>query len=146
MAPPKTRHRWFRFSLRSLFVAVTVICVWLGWNLNTVRERQKIRNWVVANGGTVVVGEKSFIWFVFMVSSNGHMGRARKFDFERLEQQCVVPLQRRWLGDEEVYCIFMPFTANEADVRQAIACFPGSEILASMDYPNHRCCPVDSSQ
>jgi hypothetical protein len=26
-APP--RRRWFRFSLRTLFVLVTVLCVWL---------------------------------------------------------------------------------------------------------------------
>ena len=34
------KRRWFRFSLRTLFVVVTVCCVWLGWQLHIVRERQ----------------------------------------------------------------------------------------------------------
>ena len=35
---PKPR-RWFRFSLRTLFLLVTVFCVWLGYHLNWMRER-----------------------------------------------------------------------------------------------------------
>src|SRR5687767_2799873 len=29
MAPPKPRHRWFRFSLRTLFVVVTLVAILL---------------------------------------------------------------------------------------------------------------------
>ena len=41
-APPK--RRWFRFSLRTMFVAVTVLCLCLGlgWQLKIVRERKAI--------------------------------------------------------------------------------------------------------
>ncbi len=41
--PP--RRRWFCFSLRTLFVAVTLLAVigWLGWNLKQVRERSAVR-------------------------------------------------------------------------------------------------------
>lgn len=36
----KTRHRrCFRFSLRTLFVLVTLVAVWLGWSLNWIRQR-----------------------------------------------------------------------------------------------------------
>ena len=45
------RRRWFRFSLRTLFVVVTVFAAWLGWELNWIRERRLIANgaprWVV---------------------------------------------------------------------------------------------------
>ena len=34
-------RRWLRFSLRTLFVLVTVVCVWLGYQLNWIRERRK---------------------------------------------------------------------------------------------------------
>ena len=40
------RRRWFRFSLRTLFAAVTVLCVvggWVAYQLNWIRERQAFR-------------------------------------------------------------------------------------------------------
>jgi hypothetical protein len=36
------RRRWLSFSLRTLFVAVTVFACWLGWELNIVRERKAV--------------------------------------------------------------------------------------------------------
>jgi hypothetical protein len=38
----KPKHRWFqfRFSLRTLFVLVTVVAIWFGWSLNWIRERR----------------------------------------------------------------------------------------------------------
>ncbi len=36
------RRRWFRFSLRTLFVVVTVFAVWLGWNARQVRQRERM--------------------------------------------------------------------------------------------------------
>lgn len=38
-----TKRRWFTFSLRTLFILVTVFCVWLGWELNIVRQRSQAR-------------------------------------------------------------------------------------------------------
>ncbi len=32
-------RRWFRFSLRSLLLVVTVAGIWLGWNVNVVQRR-----------------------------------------------------------------------------------------------------------
>jgi len=40
---PKIRRRWFRFHLRTLLVAVTLVCGlcgYLGWALNWIRQRQ----------------------------------------------------------------------------------------------------------
>ena len=36
------KRRWFRFSLRTMFLAVTVFCVWLGWNVEQVRKRDRL--------------------------------------------------------------------------------------------------------
>ena len=41
IATPK--RRWLRFSLRGMFVLVTVLGVWLGWNASIVRQRQAAR-------------------------------------------------------------------------------------------------------
>ena len=35
-----TKRRWLRFSLRTMFVAFTVVALWLGWNVYAVRERK----------------------------------------------------------------------------------------------------------
>ena len=51
-APPK--RRWFRFSLRTMFVVVTVFGVWLGWNLQIVRERNAVKAMVLSRGGSIV--------------------------------------------------------------------------------------------
>ena len=38
------KRRWFRFSLRTLFVIVTLVALWLGYELNWIRERRKFLN------------------------------------------------------------------------------------------------------
>jgi hypothetical protein len=37
---PKPRRRWFRFSLRTMLVLVTLVCVYLGWAMNWIHERR----------------------------------------------------------------------------------------------------------
>src|ERR1700690_2367557 len=58
---PAPKRRWLRFSLRTLFVVVTVFGIWLGWQTNVVRERRTMRDWLEARGGGVVPVE--FIGF-----------------------------------------------------------------------------------
>ena len=36
------KRRWLRFSIRTLLVAVTIFCVWLGWQVSIVRERKAV--------------------------------------------------------------------------------------------------------
>jgi hypothetical protein len=36
-----TNRRWLRFSLRMLFLVFTVLCVWLGYRANVVRQRME---------------------------------------------------------------------------------------------------------
>src|SRR5262245_5702551 len=36
-----TPSRRFRYSLRTLFVVVTLLCVWLGYSLNWIRQRRE---------------------------------------------------------------------------------------------------------
>jgi len=44
------KRRWLQFSMWMLFVVVTVICVWLGYHLNWIRERHN------------AIDEASFSW------------------------------------------------------------------------------------
>ena len=44
------RRRWFRFSLRTMFVVVTALCCWLGWESSVVRKRQQALQELQADG------------------------------------------------------------------------------------------------
>jgi hypothetical protein len=81
-APPRRR---FRFSLRTLFVLVTVFGVWFGWELKFVRERQAVREELQRNGGIVqTAAEIQQPWFV---------------------GTRTIPFWRRWLGDEAMWFV-----------------------------------------
>src|SRR5262245_58654935 len=43
MSELPAKRRWFRFSLRTLFIVVTAICLWLGWQVHLVRERNDLQ-------------------------------------------------------------------------------------------------------
>jgi hypothetical protein len=38
------KRRWLAYSTRTLLVAVTIFCVWLGWQVSIVRERSYLRS------------------------------------------------------------------------------------------------------
>jgi hypothetical protein len=50
---PKARRRWLRFRLRTLFVLVTLACVWLGWQGKRAREQKAAVAAVHGAGGTL---------------------------------------------------------------------------------------------
>jgi hypothetical protein len=49
----ETRRRPFRFSLRLLLAAVTAICLWLGWGLYQVRQRERVHQFLLDRGAGV---------------------------------------------------------------------------------------------
>ena len=99
--------RVFRFSLRTLLVVVTVVCVWLGWQLSIVRQRRaKItelegRHWVF------VGGDDSSLRY--------------RAGFERRNK---FPDFRRWLGDQPIFCIGIQADASAVEVHEISALFP----------------------
>ena len=93
------RRHWFRFSLRTLFVVVTVFGIglaWLGWELQLVRRRTALMDWARQNN----------LWSFFTVSEI-----RQKLPLLRASGSSDYPLAlyegvpqvstiRRWLGDE----------------------------------------------
>lgn len=49
-------RRRLRFSLRTLFVVVTIGGVWLGYSLNWIRERHRELRWISRHGGAYLDG------------------------------------------------------------------------------------------
>src|SRR5690349_6033408 len=45
-----TRRRWYQFSLRTLFLAVTVVAAWLAWSLYRVHQRDATYRFLGATG------------------------------------------------------------------------------------------------
>jgi hypothetical protein len=63
--PAKPRRRWFRFSLRTLLVLVTVLSVplgWIGWRLNHVRREHAAIALVENRGGKVSFDYGKILW------------------------------------------------------------------------------------
>ena len=42
------RRRWFSYSLRTLFVVLTVFCIWLGVQVKWIKDRHEAMKWVEA--------------------------------------------------------------------------------------------------
>jgi hypothetical protein len=64
--------RWFRFTLRTLMIAVALVAVWCGWNLHQVREREAALLYIQTQGAMVKKGtpklwrtQLPFMWAVF---------------------------------------------------------------------------------
>jgi hypothetical protein len=82
-----TRRRWTRYSLRTLFVLLTLVCVYLGWAMNWIRQRREFLNRpdvasfeyasVRAPGTLWLFGEKGVEQLIFY-GSEEEMERAEK--------------------------------------------------------------------
>lgn len=42
----KSKRRYLQFSLGTMFLAVTVLCIWLGVQVKWMRDRQEARKWL----------------------------------------------------------------------------------------------------
>lgn len=53
----RRNHRWLRYGIRTLLVAVTLFCVWLGWQVSIVRERKAVLRLIGERDGNFAVYE-----------------------------------------------------------------------------------------
>jgi hypothetical protein len=117
----KPRRRWLRFSVRTLLVAVTIFCVWLGWNYRIVAERKALIELVIASDG--IVREQS-------ESDN-------PFDaWEPPAPPPPVPLIREWMGDSGVAYFYNLDKLSKADIARLRVAFPESHLIGTTyTYP-----------
>jgi hypothetical protein len=80
--------RWFRFSLRTLLILVTALCLWLGWESSVVRARRNLLTQLRLNPAFTVTTAAEW---------------ARRYPTGFLGQQPKsVSFVRRCLGDEDI--------------------------------------------
>src|SRR5262245_19175877 len=80
MTAPTPSRRW-RFSLRTLFVVVTALCIWIGWNAHQVHERNKLIAFL--EGNRQELAGSSYVLSIIR------------------RESAVVPTLWRWLGARE---------------------------------------------
>jgi hypothetical protein len=102
-AQPKSRRRWYQYSLPALLIFVTLAGCgfgWLGWQARVVQQRRAFLN---NNGDTQV-------WFK--------------------DSPDALSWVRRLLGDSAVDRIGLPFKTDKAERRRLATIFPEAQILA----------------
>ena len=101
-------RRWFRFTLRTMFVLLTVSALAVGWQFRIVHERRAVARLVTKAGGRLTnVGPDPY----------------RPEDFFNPAESRISRL-RRWLGDVGVGYVVIPdaMPPNEQErVRRAFA-------------------------
>jgi hypothetical protein len=102
-------RRWFRYSLRTMFVVVTVFAVWLGWELKFIRDRKAMVDWINYNGFACTAAEASPDL------------PPDKILLDPSPRRVTIAFWRRWLGDEAVAYIGISTRAPDSENWQAAA-------------------------
>jgi hypothetical protein len=113
MIDPNPKRHWFRFSLRTLFVLVTIFGVGAGWvayQLNWVRERHKFLRTLAGDAK-----ERSS----FLRSEVPHLYPQPKR---------TLPIVARIIGEQPYSLIILPQSYNQMLIEEARSLFPESII------------------
>ena len=107
--------RRLRFSLRTLFVLMTVGCVWLGWESHIVSHRQEMRRQIVLAGGRVLFFD------IDTISGPAPIQISPRNPTHRVSRL------RLWMGDRHDRVIKFDRPLTEDD-RVAIKAFPEAAV------------------
>ena len=123
----RPKRRWFRFSLRTLFVVVTLAAIplgWLTWQLHIVRERKAIHAELQREG------LKEFTNYLSLnraVAAQWKESINKRFAYVRISRV------RRLLGDEPILMIYVPDTIEPQLLTRIEHAFPEAQILVGKD-------------
>ena len=121
----KPKRRWFRFSLRTLFVLVTVLCVWLGYQVNLVSQR---RDFVRMLEQSPVYPTKKGRWAPREWHPYDSVAVAIRMTQLGSKPPQSIPWVRLVLGDETYWELVLPDTYEQAMVDKANKLFPEASI------------------
>ena len=107
----RPKRRWLAFSLRTFFIALTVVAIWFGWNLQLVRQREATLKYLQKIPSTFPV-----------VTVATEVGQIRPW--RRL------PILWQWLGAQPVRDIHLrKINATDDDLRRLEELFPDASIF-----------------
>jgi hypothetical protein len=109
------KHRRFRFSLLTLFVVVTVLCCWLGWQVSIVHERKALLAMLRADHANI--------------SMAGEVRIPSTIDPIVEGDENQLPTVRRWLGDEPVTQIMVGGPLSDELERRSKVAFPEANLM-----------------
>jgi hypothetical protein len=98
-------RRWLRFSVRTLLIAVTIFCVWLGWQVQIVRERKACLRWIAINNHQ----------FAEPLSPS--------------PPRYALSWHRRMLGDSGLMLLILRAEITDADLKRLQRAFPEATVL-----------------
>jgi hypothetical protein len=121
--PPKRHH--FQFSLRTLMIVVTLLCVvggYVGWQAKKVNERKTLLERVVSDGGgyfRVSLGPRDHEEYSVCGAIPGN-GKWLVPSHEYPPPSWI----RRWLGDDRICTIWLPKSFSATDLAIIAEGFP----------------------
>ncbi len=134
--PPRFRRPLHSFRLRTLFVVVTLATApmaLIGWQWRIVQERRRLREEIEHAGGTFQPLTR-FSWAVSQTGFNGWKFALLPPEPSAAEREAQylkrshLPFPRKWLGDESIESIILPFPYSEPHVGPIRAAFAEANI------------------
>jgi hypothetical protein len=111
--------RSFRFSLRTLFIAITIFGVYLGWQMHVVRQRQAILAALARPGAP----NTYFVTVEEMEADKSQPATDGQYDHLRI---CW---SRRLLGDQALVQISVNHDVDRRLLEQAEHAFPEADLI-----------------
>src|SRR5262245_57340168 len=108
-------RRWFRFTLRTLFAAITALCLWVGWEVNWIHRRR---------AALEELRPKALLLSPLSAERAKKSGDRLMITWEHARE---IPVWRRLLGDESIGWIYFDATAGDEDLRLTRELFPEAD-------------------
>ncbi len=107
---PKNRRRWFSFSLRTLFVAITLFACLLGYEMNWIRQRRQVIASPNVQNGT---------HYLLQISLPTGLKTTKQYS--------IAPWPLCWMGETGYWAIGLPKGTSEDEVVRVRGLFPEAE-------------------